>query len=308
MIVGVIDIGSNTIRLSIYKAEPETLTLLLHKKTMAGLIGFIKNGEMSQKGIQRACEVLCRYQHILSNFEIAESYVFATASLRNITNTEEAVAFIRQETGIQVEILSGIEEAELDFFGAVHDADLQNGILIDIGGGSTELVPFEDGKMLQASSIPVGSLAMYRKHVKKLFPKEKECGEIREAVMEQLEGIGYLKEVHYPVICGVGGTIRATGKLYNDRFGLNPENREMKVTGIQKVLEELDGTEREICDKILPIVPDRIHTLKPGLLILETLMNAFQSKQILISRYGVREGYLLKKQEFQHTQSLPLNR
>ena len=308
MIVGVIDIGSNTIRLSIYKAEQEKLTLLLHKKTMAGLIGFIKNGEMSQKGIKRACEVLCRYQHILSNFEIAETYVFATASLRNITNTEEAVAFIRQSTGIHVEILSGIEEAELDFFGAVHDAELKNGILIDIGGGSTELVPFKDGKMLQASSIPIGSLAMYRKHVKKLFPKEKECEEIREAVIDQLKELRHLKGAHYPVICGVGGTIRAAGKLYNDRFGLKTENREMEVSGIQKVLEDLSGTDREICDRILPIVPDRIHILKPGMLILEALMNAFQSKQILISRYGVREGYLLKKQEIQHTQSLPLNR
>jgi hypothetical protein len=295
MIVGIIDVGSNTIRLSIYKTEQKKITLLLHKKTMAGLIGFVKNGEMRQKGIRRACEVLCLYQHILSNFEIDEIYVFATASLRNITNTEEAVAAIYQLTGLRVEVLSGIEEAELDFFGAVHDAELTEGILIDIGGGSTELVPFQDGKMLQAMSIPVGSLAMYRKYVKKLLPKEKECTDIRKAVSKQLEDLSFLEGTHYPVICGVGGTIRATGKLYNDRFELDVQNKEMKAGGIRKVLEELSGTGRETCDKILQIVPDRVHILKPGMVILETLMDAFQSEQVVISRYGVREGYLLKK-------------
>ena len=295
MIVGIIDVGSNTIRLSIYKTEQKKITLLLHKKTMAGLIGFVKNGEMCQKGIRRACEVLCLYQHILSNFEIDEIYVFATASLRNITNTEEAMAAIYQLTGLRVEVLSGIEEAELDFFGAVHDAELTEGILIDIGGGSTELVPFQDGKRLQAMSIPVGSLAMYRKYVKKLLPKEKECTDIRKAVSKQLEDLSFLEGTHYPVICGVGGTIRATGKLYNDRFELDVQNKEMKAGGIRKVLEELSGTGRETCDKILQIVPDRVHILKPGMVILETLMDAFQSEQVVISRYGVREGYLLKK-------------
>ena len=81
MIVGIIDVGSNTIRLSIYKTEQKKITLLLHKKTMAGLIGFVKNGEMCQKGIRRACEVLCLYQHILSNFEIDEIYAVSYTHL-----------------------------------------------------------------------------------------------------------------------------------------------------------------------------------------------------------------------------------
>ena len=127
------------------------------------------------------------------------------------------------------------------------------------------------------------------------MPKEKECTDIRKAVSKQLEDLSFLEGTHYPVICGVGGTIRATGKLYNDRFELDVQNKEMKAGGIRKVLEELSGTGRETCDKILQIVPDRVHILKPGMVILETLMDAFQSEQVVISRYGVREGYLLKK-------------
>ena len=295
MLYGIIDLGSNTIRLSIYKWEQGNITLLLHKKTMAGLIGFVKNGVMSEKGIRRACQVLSLYKHVLSNFEMDKVYVFATASLRNIANTLEALEAIQQSVGIQVDVLSGEEEAALDFQGAVYDADLKDGILIDIGGGSTELVPFESGKMVQAYSIPMGSLSMYRKHVKKLLPKEKECAEIQKAVEAELDSISFLKGKRFPVICGVGGSIRATAKLYNDIFDKDPENHEMQADDVRAVLKELDGTGKETYNKILEVVPDRIHTIKPGMLILDTVMRLFDSKRLLVSRCGVREGYLLKK-------------
>ena len=81
LICGIVDLGSNTIRLSIYKYE-DGIKLLINKKTMAGLSGYVVGGELSPKGIKKACQVLNNYKNILSNFSIENSYIFATASLR----------------------------------------------------------------------------------------------------------------------------------------------------------------------------------------------------------------------------------
>ena len=87
---GIVDVGSNTIRLSIYHWEGQRFKLLMNKKEMAGLAGYIQNGLLSDSGILVACRVLAGFKELLHNFEIADLRVFGTASLRNITNPEEA--------------------------------------------------------------------------------------------------------------------------------------------------------------------------------------------------------------------------
>ena len=174
MIYGIVDVGSNTIRLSIYKYENNKVILLLNKKTMAGLAGYVKDGELSKAGIKRACEVLKAYREIVENFQIENVFVFATASLRNVSNTDEAVLRIKEETGFNTEIILGENEAIYDFIGASQVVDISDGILIDIGGGSTEFVMYKNKEIIKAYSIPLGSLSMYSKYVSNLIPTENE--------------------------------------------------------------------------------------------------------------------------------------
>ena len=92
----------------------------------------------------------------------------STASLRLISNKNEVLEEIERRTGIFVDLISGLEEAKLDFIGATLFTDLDEGVLIDIGGGSTELVSFQDGEMLESFSMPIGSLNTYNRFVKKI--------------------------------------------------------------------------------------------------------------------------------------------
>ena len=108
---GIVDVGSNTMRLSIYHWEGRRFKLLMNKKEMAGLAGYIKEGVLSDSGILVACRVLSGFKALLNNFDIGELHVFGTASLRNIANTEEALDTIRAVTGLQVDVLTGAEEA-----------------------------------------------------------------------------------------------------------------------------------------------------------------------------------------------------
>lgn len=137
----IVDLGSNTIRLSVYNTLPEGgFDLLFSEKEMAGLVSYVHGGVLSPEGIQRACGAIRDFQALLRQFDLDAPHVFATASLRNIRNTEEAVEQIRAATGVGVDVISGELEARLGYYGARTATDLQDGAMFDIGGGSAEVL------------------------------------------------------------------------------------------------------------------------------------------------------------------------
>ena len=292
---GIVDVGSNTIRLSIYHWEGETFKRLMNKKEMAGLAGYIKNGVLSDSGILVACRVLSGFKALLNNFDIGELHVFGTASLRNIVNTEEALDTIRAVTGLQVDVLTGAEEAAYSFRGATVGGGAPGcGLLADIGGGSTELVSYRDGQITSGCSLPMGSLSQFAGYVSGLFP----TGEERRAMKEQVEAelerakTAGLRCRH---LTGVGGTVRAAAKLCNDLAGADPDNRIIPAGEIRELYKDLKKGDRATLRLILQSVPERVHTILPGLAILTAVLKAYQVETVSVSSCGVREGYLLDR-------------
>ncbi len=303
---GIIDMGSNTIRLCIYHYEDGTLKRIIDRKEMAELASYIKNGRLSQTGIQVACTALLNFLEIISNFSLDGLYVFATASLRNITNTETVVRIIREQTGFQVEVLSGEEEARLDFIGVFHEADVKDGVMVDIGGGSTEIVIYENAKIVKAACIPIGSLNLYSQYVKRLIPNAEEREKIKKRIEEEISNIDDLPSPKLPVLCGVGGTLRAALKLNNRLFDEPTVNREMDTDHIRKILKRIAKDEIGMAKTIVKIVPERIHTITTGLLILNAVINRFGSEEVYVSGHGVREGYIYGKVLKEHDGALQL--
>ena len=292
---GIVDVGSNTIRLSIYHWEGQKFKLLMNKKEMAGLAGYIKNGLLSDSGILVACRVLAGFKALLRNFDIANLYVFGTASLRNIVNTEEALETIEVVTGIKVEVLSGADEAAFSFLGAtVGGGAPGSGMLADVGGGSTELVAYQDGAITSGCSLPMGSLSLFTKHVSGLFPTKEERKAIRSDVREELEKAktAGLRCSH---LTGVGGTFRAAAKLCNDLSGADPDNRIIPAGEIHALYKGLKKGDQDTLRQILRSVPDRVHTILPGLAILTAILDAYEVSTVSVSACGVREGYLLRR-------------
>ena len=292
---GIVDVGSNTIRLSIYHWEGQKFKLLMNKKEMAGLAGYIKNGLLSDSGILVACRVLAGFKALLNNFNIADLHVFGTASLRNIVNTEEALETIEAVTGVKVEVLSGADEAAFSFLGAtVGGGAPGSGLLADVGGGSTELVAYRDGVITSGCSLPMGSLSLFTKHVSGLFPTKEERKAIRAEVEEELEKAktAGLRCGH---LTGVGGTFRATAKLCNDLSGTDPDNKVIPADEIYALYTGLKKSDRDTLRQILRSVPDRVHTILPGLAILKEILDAYQVSTVTVSACGVREGYLLQR-------------
>lgn len=298
---GIVDIGSNTMRLVIFKVENGKPRLLLNKKEMPELASFIKDGMMVAEGINRACYILDSFNLLAKDLGVENLSVFATASLRNITNSQAAVSEIEDRTGLAINLLSGAQEAEYDFIGAARTVDLKSGILIDIGGGSTELVLYNNMKIQNSISLPIGSLSMYTAYVKHLFPTKKERKKIEACVKEMLERYEVDKWGDCPYACGVGGTVRNVDRLNSYFYNLSKNNRFVIAENLNWMVKKLENREnkklvpRETLETLLKVVPERVRTIMPGMIILNTLVKQFKIQSIYVSRAGVREGYLYKR-------------
>lgn len=291
---GIIDLGSNTIRLSVYKADtPSSFTPLFHKKLVVGLAGYIdKDGFLSEKGISAALNALAELKSITDNIDFKGLYAFATASLRNINNGKEVLYILKEKSGFDLMILSGHEEAVFSYIGASYKSDIKSGILADVGGGSTELVFYKNYSIENVISFPFGSLNMYTKFVSGIFPEKNEAKKIRSYVKDFLKK-NKPKEFEKMNLCAVGGTARAASKLNNEIFNLAADNSLIEFENIRELQEISGNRSKENVLTILKTIPERTHTIFPGLIIFSTIAELYCCDHITVSRYGVREGCLL---------------
>ena len=290
----IIDIGSNSIRLTLYETEGKNFKILFREKIMAGLAGYVEDGKLSAEGIECACAGLLTFRSILQTLEIAHISVFATASLRNISNTEQALSVIRAATGYSVEVLSGEEEALLGYAGAMQELHLSSGAFLDIGGASTEIVTFENSTPVDFASFSIGSLSLYRRCVKRVLPGEGSLKRLRQEITQTID-VSEGALAPRPLIVGVGGTARAALKLARYYYKMSDDCRSMTAEQLDGLCNFLCSGKKDASDLILRLEAERIHTLVPGLLILQHVFHVFQAEQLVVSKYGVREGYLCKK-------------
>lgn len=291
----VIDIGSNSIRLTLYETDGPSFKILFREKIMAGLAGYVENGALSPEGIECACGALLEFRKTLESLAISHAAVFATASLRNITNTEEALAEIRAAAGFEIEVLSGREEARLGYAGAMRELLISDGAFVDVGGASTEVVIFENGTVQSSASFAVGSLSLYRTCVKKILPGAGSLKRIEAALKAAIDKKDLLPGgKRSPLIC-TGGTARAALKLARKYYGLPESCRGISAGQLKRLCAVLSRGDRQAADLILKTEADRIHTLVPGMLILRHIAARLDAEELVVSKYGVREGYLCQK-------------
>lgn len=293
MLHAVIDIGSNTIRLSVYDcSNPEKPLQKAGGRAVAGLAARTENGALTEEGVKRLCDSLTGFREILERHKPDSLFVFATASLRNISNSAEVLKKIKEQTGFSVEILQGAEEAELDFAGAMLGTELSEGLVADIGGGSSELICFQNRKQGQCVSLPIGSLKLYKSFVSGLLPTREEAENICAETKRLLEASG-MKRNAYRTVLGVGGTLRNSAKLCR-AFGCGTAEA-FAVSEFQQLLNRL-CSDREAAERMLrKIVPERLDSMLPGMLLFRVIADYFSCEQVEISMFGVREGFLTKR-------------
>ncbi len=284
---GVIDIGSNTIVLNIYELKENIPIVTFHESNATHLVGYIENKVMKEEGILKACEVLKHYVSILKEKNIESYKAFITEPARNITNKEEMLnAF--SSCDLEVIALTGEEEAEYDYLGSklIDSSSIHTGNAFDIGGGSTELVSFKDNVILEAISIPVGCVRLSKEPVKASLTDN--------YMQEAFNQYPKLQEVSSETIIGIGGTARATLKLYKHVYQSDSNN--IEVEKLIPIYTALMNQDEDMINKMKASVDKgRQPVYLSGLNMLMSIVKAYKVKHIFISSGCVREGFLTKQ-------------
>jgi exopolyphosphatase/guanosine-5'-triphosphate,3'-diphosphate pyrophosphatase len=293
--VGIIDLGSNTARMNIYDVEKNQLSLVFSEKKTIGLASYIDQANvLSNEGIERAITVIKKFIKLAKRFELDSLHAIATASLRNAVNGSQALEQINNETKINMKILTGKEEAIADLQGVRLSIPFDDGILLDIGGGSSELVVYVNQEIQYADAIPIGSLNSYMNHVKRLLATEKEMKTIEKSMLQELKKITVSVPNEF-MIYGIGGTIRGARKLYNHVHDLESSNNFMTRYRIEELVASLLNNKKSTQIDLVRIAPERVHTLLPGLAILLAVMKQYDLDEVTVNHQGIREGYLIQQ-------------
>ncbi|MEE0844627.1 MAG: exopolyphosphatase [Eggerthellaceae bacterium] len=300
----VIDLGSNSVRLVVYEVRndkkrtytPKDFRSLINDKVMAGLAAYVdEDGLFTKAGIKRAVGVLKGHLKRSRYFECKRIDCFATAVLRNASNSAEAIVAIEEEIGLPINLLSARDEAHLGFVGATCDREIKRGTLIDIGGGSTELTRIEDGVERANVSIGQGSLSSYARFVKDILPTPDEALAIRAAFIKLLDALPERDAFEAPVLYGIGGTVRAASKMYAQTHGEGVRPKTLTPAQVDGILRMRRSDASAFAHSALKASAERIHTLTPGCVILEALLSTLGAQKLEICKHGIREGYLIER-------------
>lgn len=302
---GIIDLGSNTVRLCVYEVKDDSkhrycrkdFRTLLNNKAMAGLSAHVREGAFTETGVAHALEVLAGHAKRLKYFDCKRTDVFATAVLRNSANSAEAVRAIERGSGFSVTLLSAEDEAHLGFVGATCDRPIEQGTLIDIGGGSTELTRIENGSDRDNASLSQGSLSSFALHVRGILPTRTEAAAIEDALEAQLATLN-ARRYRCDALHGIGGSVRAAAKMHAEICGSGVRPETLAREDIHAIIEACFADPDSFAHVALKAAPDRIHTLVPGCLIIRRLLDDFGAHTLRIRKKGVREGYLIERMLF----------
>ena len=292
MIHAIIDIGSNTVRMAVYQIKDNAVEQIMKKKdTTVGLASFMHDNVLEKRGIKRLVYALEDFQKFLAALHIENVSIFTTGALRNAANSREAIAEIKARTGLDIYVIRGEEEAELDFIGATHDLAAEEGLLFDIGGASTEMVHYKAQKIVRKTSLPVGSLYLHTKFTKELLPSREEVARMRTDAARILNSAADFTGLQGLPACGTfKGAAALSAALFSASDGQTITRAAIDAL-LARFLRDRHLTEDDAVH-LMRTVPDRMHTLLPGLVIAGLLTERFALSSIVYSDSGVREGYI----------------
>jgi exopolyphosphatase/guanosine-5'-triphosphate,3'-diphosphate pyrophosphatase len=284
----VVDVGSNSVRLVMYRIEGRAIWTVFNEKVLAGLgRDMAKTRKLSPAGVQQSIAALKRFNALIEAARVDLVFVAATAAVREAKDGPAFVARVAAETGLEVRVLTGAEEARLSALGVAAGLPDAEGVVGDLGGSSLELVRLRPGEEPgQGLTLPLGPLAL---GAPAPFDPTKTRDKI-DKILDQASGF------QTSVFHAVGGAWRNLALLHMRMSGY-PLNivHEYEISGRDAAdaarfisrqskgsLERIDGASKKRAD-----------TIPYAAAVLESLIRRLDIGKVVISAYGIREGLLL---------------
>lgn len=280
---GAIDIGTNAARLlvgEVEKVDGHSFVKKISYTRVPLRLGeeVFTNGKLSKKKTEDFVKTIQAFKLISEIFEVRKLRAVATSAMREASNSEKIIERIKEETGVRVEVISGNEEAEL-IFGTFFLLDIDKSvpfIVIDVGGGSTEISVFEGGERVASKSFEIGTIRVLKDKVKK---------DIWAEIHDWITGHVDLKSPHQ--IYGTGGNINKVHKL----IGAGHQEA-IELSELKKLNQKLEALTVDQRVEVYQLKPDRADVIVPALKIYIFILEELFSKEILVPKIGLSDGMI----------------
>jgi exopolyphosphatase/guanosine-5'-triphosphate,3'-diphosphate pyrophosphatase len=287
----VIDVGSNSVRLVVYRLDGRAMTPILNEKVMAGLgRGMGAERRLSRDGVEAAVKALKRFATLIQSLGVNDVFPVATAAVRDAEDGRAFADRVQRETGLKLRILDGAEEARLSALGVMAGAPDAEGVVGDLGGASLELIEIGAGGVGKGETFALGPLSLSREGP---FDLERVLRDINASLAnsETLKKPG-------GDFYAVGGAWRALGRidiaLRNHPLGVL-HHHEMAREEVLTIADLVRRQSKKSLEKLEEAAAKRADSLPYAALVLERVMQAGGYKRVFLSAFGLREGVLLER-------------
>lgn len=309
--IGVIDIGSNTIRLVIYEwtQSRRNFREIQNIKVTASLRSYLNSSQsLSDDGIKLLIDTLQSFQTMIRHYELEEVICVATAAIRQSANRAKVLQILHEKTSFSINLLSEYEEAYYGYLSVIHSTNIKEGITIDMGGASTEITYFHDSKLVHYHSFPFGSLSLKLQFVTGSIPTAEERQQIRQFLLPHFQSLTWLRDKHIPVIA-MGGSARNVARIRQNYVkyplvGMHQyEMSNLELIEVKEMFQDLSFTDLQ---KVEGLSKERSSTILPAFELFDILCKLSGATKFVFSLKGLREGILYQKINDLNDDLLPL--
>ena len=292
-----IDLGSNSTRLLIADITKGTITTIYKEHQVTRMADKLSETKIiSEEATKRVLKVLASYFKTINKNNIENVQIVGTAALRDATNSEEITQLIERRFGWEVDIVSGEEEGVLTSVGVLNSlGSLENFLIVDIGGRSTEFI-YDYDKKIVSKSINIGVVSLSELFFDKLPPPEKSVLLATEYIERNLFESNAFEG---RLLVGVAGTFSSLASIFLEQTQFNEKEihlTELKNEEVFKISNELlHLNEPQIITKYKGLDPKRAKTIQAGILLAKEIISKYNVNSIKVSNSDILEGLILKK-------------
>jgi exopolyphosphatase/guanosine-5'-triphosphate,3'-diphosphate pyrophosphatase len=303
MRVAIVDIGTNSTRLLVADVDGATGSVndLLRQSRVTRLgAGVDSGGELSPEAVERTCAVLADYRRLIDEHGCEANLAVLTSAVRDAANGADFTAHVRSDYGLDARTLSGDEEAQLTFLGAMSDRtpDPEPTVVVDIGGGSTEFVVGHDHTAGFHVSLQAGVVRMSERHIHSDPPAPAELQSLARDTREIFLA-GLPAQERAPVTSGiaVAGTATSAAAIDQELDPYDParvHRYPLLLATVELLLARLAEMTEAQRREVVGLHPDRAPTIVAGMILLAEAMRAFELDRVEVSEHDILRGGVLR--------------
>jgi len=288
--IGIIDLGSNSMRISVVCISGNLHnTIFMDRRTVKLSENMNTDMYLKTEAIERTVNALEEYKKVFNEFGVERIVAVATAAVRKAKNGGEFIKYVKERTGINIGIIDGKKEAEYDFFAIKYSMDINDCIIIDIGGGSTEIIGIRSGELENYISVPFASRNITEMY---LSPEnEQTILNAEKEILKIFKNIDWLENFNGVPIVGLGGCLRAIGRADCTGKGIEYKSGyEMDLTSINAFYENIK--KMSLPERIKVFGESKGDIILGGLIPFISLVDIVKPKHMLVSDKGVKDGII----------------